>query len=110
MSESERMRKSERRGGKNNSSVACYRELLNSKKLDEGKLFITFLKGATYVWKRELFTYGSHDFTQRFQTMAIYRESCYFWRFYQADEENLGVLSPSIHGPSYSELNRITSV
>jgi len=42
--------------------------------------------------------------------MAIYRESGCFRRFYQANEENLGVLSSNIQGPSYSELNRITPV
>lgn len=46
------MREREREEGrelKNNSSIACYRELLNSRKLDEAKLFITSLKGTMYV-------------------------------------------------------------
>ena len=58
----ERERGGSRRGErKNNSSIACYRELLRSKKLDEGKLFITSLKRTAYIRKRELFTYDSHD-------------------------------------------------
>ena len=44
--ERERSKRGER---KNNSSIACYRELLHSKKLDEGKLFITSLKGTVYI-------------------------------------------------------------
>jgi len=63
-----------------------------------------------YVWKSKLYIYDSHDFTRYFRIMAIYWKSGYFRGFYQAKEENLGILLPCLYIPSYAELNRITSV